>query len=53
MLITPPNASDPYRLDEAPFIISIFFIECNDILDKLKSPATLPINGRPFISISI
>ena len=51
--MTPPKASDPYKLDEAPFIISILSTEPNEILDKSNIPATLPIKGIPSINIKV
>ena len=53
ILTTPPRASDPYKLEEAPLIISILSTDPNVILDKSKFPATLPINGRPSNKIKV
>ena len=53
IFITPPKASEPYKLDEAPFIISILSTDPNEILERSNIPATLPIIGNPSISISV
>ena len=53
ILITPPIASLPYKLDEAPLIISIclMFPVVNLFISNV--PASLPITGKPSISTSV
>ena len=53
MLTTPPKASDPYKLEDAPLIISILSTEPNEILERSNIPATLPITGMPSIRIRV
>ena len=49
----PPNALDPYKLEEAPLIISILSMSVTDILFKSNDPKDLPIIGNPSTSIVI
>ena len=52
-LTTPPIASVPYRLEELPFIISIFSIFPIDILSRSSVPDCLPIIGYPSTRRSV
>ena len=41
-MTTPPNALDPYKLEEAPLIISILSMSVTDILFKSYAPKDSP-----------
>ena len=50
---TPPRASEPYKLDDAPFTISICLILFTVTLLKSRVPAERPTSGTPSINIKV